>query len=131
MASFWYFSQKEIPTFIYVFDLGATYTSCDADYTGQGVDQFRNVIQSLLFNPCDRRIIMSAWNPAAMKDMALPPCHMFCQFYVSNLTKEKKKLSCQFYQRSCDIGLGVPFNIASYAMLTRIIAHALGYQFLS
>ena len=72
---------------------------------------------------------MSAWNPSALKEMALPPCHMFCQFYVSNINKEKKKLSCQLYQRSCDVGLGVPFNIASYALLTRIIAHTLGYSY--
>ena len=61
---------------------------------------------------------MSAWNPSALDEMALPPCHCFCQFYVAN-----GELSCQLYQRSCDMGLGVPFNIASYALLTCLLAH--------
>merc|ERR1712205_198000 len=65
----------------------------------------------------DRRIIMSAWNPADLEEMALPPCHMFCQFYVAN-----GELSCSLYQRSADMGLGVPFNIASYALLTLLLA---------
>lgn len=72
-------------------------------------------------NPTDRRIIMSAWNPAALSEMALPPCHMFCQFYVAN-----GELSCLMYQRSCDVGLGVPFNIASYSLLTMMIAQVRG-----
>lgn len=106
---------------------GAEYTDCDADYSGQGEDQLANVIHTLKTNPLDRRIILSAWNPADLKKMALPPCHMFCQFYVSykknaDGSKSKGKLSCQLYQRSCDLGLGVPFNIASYALLTRMIA---------
>ena len=67
----------------------------------------------------DRRLVLTAWNPAALPDMALPPCHMFCQFYVAD-----GELSCQMYQRSCDLGLGVPFNIASYALLTRLVAQA-------
>jgi thymidylate synthase len=97
---------------------GATYVDMHTDYSGQGVDQLAEVIHKLKTNPNDRRIIMSAWNPADLKEMALPPCHMFCQFYVAN-----GELSCQMYQRSADMGLGVPFNIASYALLTRMIAH--------
>ncbi|KAL2541575.1 Bifunctional dihydrofolate reductase-thymidylate synthase 1 [Abeliophyllum distichum] len=69
-------------------------------------------------SPNDRRIILSAWNPSDLKLMALPPCHMFAQFYVAI-----EELSCQMYQRSADMGLGVPFNIASYALLTCMIAH--------
>jgi len=83
-----------------------------------GVDQLQECINKIKNDPTDRRIIMSAWNPAALPAMALPPCHMFCQFYVA-----KGELSCLMYQRSCDMGLGVPFNIASYALLTRILAH--------
>lgn len=103
---------------------GAKYKTCDDDYTGQGVDQLQDVIFKLKNNPYDRRIIMSAWNPPDFPQMALPPCHVFSQFYV-NFPKEggKPKLSCLLYQRSCDMGLGVPFNIASYALLTIMIAH--------
>ncbi|KAJ3273574.1 Thymidylate synthase [Terramyces sp. JEL0728] len=103
---------------------GAEYKGCEHDYTGQGQDQLRQIINSLLNNPTDRRMVMSAWNPSDLDKMALPPCHMFCQFYVSN----EKRLSCQLYQRSCDVGLGVPFNIASYALMTMMIAHALGIE---
>jgi thymidylate synthase len=110
---------------------GAEYTDCDADYSNQGFDQLQNVINTLKTNPYDRRIILSAWNPPAFKKMALPPCHVFCQFFVSfpnNDSKsgnstQKPKLSCQMYQRSCDMGLGVPFNIASYSLLLKMIAH--------
>lgn len=97
---------------------GARYTNMNSDYTGEGFDQLADVIHKIKFNPEDRRIILSAWNPADLKLMALPPCHMFAQFYVA-----KGELSCQMYQRSCDMGLGVPFNIASYALLTCMIAH--------
>ena len=102
---------------------GAEYKDCDSDYSNQGFDQLAEVINTLKTNPYDRRIIMSAWNPPAFKEMALPPCHVFCQFYVS-FPKDgsKPRLSCQMYQRSCDMGLGVPFNIASYALLTYMIA---------
>lgn len=114
---------------------GAEYKTCDDDYTGQGHDQLAEVIHKLKNNPYDRRIILSAWNPADFPKMALPPCHMFCQFYVNfpkstpepNTAKQAKaprpKLSCLLYQRSCDMGLGVPFNIASYALFTKMIAH--------
>ena len=116
---------------------GAEYVDAKMDYTGQGVDQLVEVIDKLKNKPYDRRIILSAWNPADLKKMALPPCHMFAQFYVSyprssvdggydKLTpgsKPKGVLSCQLYQRSCDMGLGVPFNIASYAILTHMLAH--------
>jgi dihydrofolate reductase/thymidylate synthase len=81
------------------------------------------VIDKIKNNPTDRRIIMSAWNPAAIPEMALPPCHMFCQFFVAN-----GELSCLMYQRSCDMGLGVPFNIASYSLLTRLIAQVCGLK---
>ncbi|KAM0009762.1 putative dihydrofolate reductase, Thymidylate synthase [Helianthus debilis subsp. tardiflorus] len=97
---------------------GASYTNMHADYTGQGFDQLLDVINKIKNNPDDRRIIISAWNPSDLKQMALPPCHMFAQFYVN-----QRELSCQMYQRSADMGLGVPFNIASYALLTCMIAH--------
>ncbi|XVF67748.1 hypothetical protein PTKIN_Ptkin10aG0147100 [Pterospermum kingtungense] len=97
---------------------GARYTDMHADYTGQGFDQLLDVINKIKNNPNDRRIMLSAWNPSDLKLMALPPCHMFAQFYVAN-----GELSCQMYQRSADMGLGVPFNIASYALLTCLIAH--------
>jgi len=100
---------------------GAKYVDMYQDYKDQGVDQLAEVIKTIRNNPDDRRIIMSAWNPADLKQMALPPCHMFVQFYVN-----KGELSSQMYQRSCDMGLGVPFNIASYALLTRMIAHVCG-----
>lgn len=96
---------------------GAEYTNMHADYSGKGVDQLAEVIHKIKNNPTDRRILLTAWNPAALKEMALPPCHMFCQFYVAN-----GELSCQMYQRSCDMGLGVPFNIASYSLLTCMVA---------
>ncbi|CAM9610379.1 unnamed protein product, partial [Laminaria digitata] len=96
---------------------GADYTDMHADYTGKGVDQLAECIEKIKTNPEDRRIVLSAWNPKDLGKMALPPCHMFCQFYVAN-----GELSCQMYQRSADMGLGVPFNIASYALLTRLVA---------
>jgi len=96
---------------------GAKYKDMHTDYTGMGVDQLAECIDKIKNNPNDRRIVMSAWNPADLDEMALPPCHMFCQFYVAN-----GELSCQMYQRSADMGLGVPFNIASYALLTHLVA---------
>lgn len=91
---------------------------------GKTVDQITQVIEQIKKNPDSRRLIVSAWNVAEIEHMALPPCHAFFQFYVAN-----GKLSCQLYQRSADIFLGVPFNIASYALLTMMIAKAcnLGY----
>jgi len=102
---------------------GAEYTDMHADYTGQGVDQLQKVIDTIKTNPEDRRIIMCAWNPKDLPLMALPPCHALCQFYVCD-----GELSCQLYQRSGDMGLGVPFNIASYALLTYMIAHITGLK---
>lgn len=97
---------------------GAKYTNMHDDYAGQGIDQLQNVIDTIKENPTDRRIIMSAWNPVDLPIMALPPCHCLVQFHVAN-----GELSAQMYQRSADMGLGVPFNIASYALLTCMVAH--------
>merc|ERR1719361_2901407 len=102
---------------------GAEYGDMHADYTGKGVDQLANVIDLIKNNPNSRRIVMTAWNPKDQPLMALPPCHMFCQFYVAN-----GELSCQMYQRSADMGLGVPFNIASYSLLTRMVAQVCGLK---
>ncbi|KAL6703877.1 Thymidylate synthase [Coniothyrium glycines] len=108
---------------------GAEYTGHAADYAGQGVDQLADVVDKLKNTPYDRRIILSAWNPADIKKMALPPCHMFAQFYVSfpghklGEPRPRGVLHSLLYQRSCDMGLGVPFNIASYALLTHMLAH--------
>lgn len=102
---------------------GAEYKDMHADYTGKGIDQLKNIIDTIRTNPNDRRMVMSAWNPSQLNEMALPPCHALCQFYVCN-----GELSCQLYQRSADMGLGVPFNIASYALLTYMIAHVTGLK---
>ena len=85
---------------------------------GQEIDQLSDLIEMIKTNPDSRRLMLSAWNPADVPNMALPPCHCLFQFHVAN-----GKLSCQLYQRSADIFLGVPFNIASYALLTHMIAH--------
>jgi len=86
-------------------------------YDGKKIDQIKNVIHDIKHTPNSRRLIVSAWNVGQISEMALPPCHSFFQFYVAN-----NKLSCQLYQRSADVFLGVPFNIASYALLTMMIA---------
>lgn len=90
---------------------------------GAHIDQIANLMRDLKKNPNSRRLIVSAWNPALVDEMALPPCHCLFQFYVAD-----GKLSCQLYQRSADIFLGVPFNIASYALLTMMIAQVAGLQ---
>jgi thymidylate synthase len=100
---------------------GARYTDMHADYSGQGTDQLARVISTLKTNPTDRRMLLCSWNPADLPLMALPPCHLLAQFFV-----ERGRLSCQVYQRSCDLGLGVPFNIGSYALLVHLIAHLTG-----
>lgn len=107
-------------------DLGLVYGSqWRAWKTSQGktIDQIANVIHQIKTTPDSRRMIVSAWNPEDVPSMALPPCHTMFQFYVND-----GKLSCQLYQRSADIFLGVPFNIASYALLTHMIAHQCGLQ---
>lgn len=88
---------------------------------GGSIDQIKNIIDQIKNNPDSRRIIVSAWNVAEVENMALPPCHAFFQFYVA-----ESKLSCQLYQRSADTFLGVPFNIASYALLTMMVAQVCG-----
>lgn len=131
---------------------GAEYHDAKTDYTGRGIDQIQEIVDKLKHKPYDRRIILSAWNVADLGKMALPPCHMFAQFYVSfpgapppasppsssaengqterpingssSAARPKGRLHCLLYQRSCDMGLGVPFNIASYALLTHMLAHA-------
>ncbi len=90
---------------------------------GEHIDQISQVINQIKNNPDSRRIIVSAWNVAEIENMALPPCHAFFQFYVAD-----GKLSCQLYQRSADIFLGVPFNIASYALLTMMVAQVTGLE---
>ncbi len=102
-------------------ELGPVYGKQWRDFNG--VDQIENVIESIKENPFSRRHIVSAWNPAQVDEMALPPCHAFFQFYVS---ADGKYLSCQLYQRSADVFLGVPFNIASYALLLEMVAQVTG-----
>lgn len=90
---------------------------------GESIDQISTLIEQIKTNPDSRRLIVSAWNPALVDQMALPPCHALFQFYVAD-----GKLSCQLYQRSADIFLGVPFNIASYALLTHMVAQVCGLE---
>lgn len=99
-------------------ELGPVYGSQWRNFNGSGYDQIADVIRQIRGNPDSRRIILSAWNPVQLSEMALPPCHVLAQFRVVN-----GKLSCHLYQRSADIALGVPFNIASYALLTHMIAN--------
>jgi thymidylate synthase len=107
-------------------DLGPVYGSQWRSWTapdGRVIDQIAGVVESLKTNPNSRRHIVSAWNPAEVEDMALPPCHCLFQFFVAD-----GKLSCQLYQRSADVFLGVPFNIASYALLTLMVAQVTGLK---
>lgn len=107
-------------------DLGPVYGSqwrSWPDGHGGTIDQIANVVNEIKSNPYSRRLMVTAWNPAEIQDMALPPCHCLFQFYVSD-----SKLSCQLYQRSADIFLGVPFNIASYALLTMMMAQVCGLE---
>lgn len=102
-------------------NLGPVYGKQWRDFNG--VDQLSDLIEQIKTNPNSRRLIISAWNPAEVDKMALPPCHSFMQFYVA-----EGKLSCQLYQRSADVFLGVPFNIASYALFTMMIAQVCGLE---
>jgi thymidylate synthase len=117
-------------------DLGPVYGFQWRNWNNNGIDQIVDVIEALKSNPNSRRMLVTAWNPGVLPNThksfeenvangkaALPPCHAFFQFYVHN-----NKLSCQLFQRSADIFLGVPFNIASYALLTEMIAHVCGYE---
>ncbi|MDP6334283.1 MAG: thymidylate synthase [Candidatus Poseidoniaceae archaeon] len=107
-------------------DLGPVYGKQWRDWTdnnGRAIDQIEQVIEMIKNNPNSRRIIVSAWNVGELDEMALMPCHAFFQFHVAN-----GKLNCQLYQRSADVFLGVPFNIASYAILTHMIAHICGLE---
>jgi len=102
-------------------DLGRIYGVQWRDFGG--VDQLLNLVEGLKKDPNGRRHILSAWNPSELDQMALPPCHVLCQFYVN----KNKELSCHMYQRSQDVFLGAPFNYASYALLTHMIAQVCGY----
>ncbi|MDQ7918128.1 thymidylate synthase [Mesonia sp. MT50] len=117
-------------------DLGPVYGHQWRNWNGEEIDQIQDIVDTLKKNPNSRRMLVSAWNPSVMPDTsvsfdenvangkaALPPCHAFFQFYVAN-----GKLSCQLYQRSADIFLGVPFNIASYALFTMMMAQVCGYE---
>lgn len=100
---------------------GATYKNCESDHLEEGIDQLKSVIETLKTNPSSRRMIVTAWNPSQLKEMALPPCHCLFQFLAVD-----GKLTCILYQRSGDVGLGIPFNIASYSLLTVMIAKLTG-----
>lgn len=118
-------------------DLGPVYGHQWRNWNSEDIDQIKNIIQTLKNNPNSRRMMVSAWNPSVMPDTsvsfsenvangkaALPPCHAFFQFYVSD-----NKLSCQLYQRSADVFLGVPFNISSYALFTMMMAQVCGFEY--
>jgi len=102
-------------------NLGPIYGAQWRNYNNQNIDQIKNLIEGLITNPDSRRHLVIAWNPAQILNMKLPPCHVLFQFYVAN-----HQISCQLYQRSCDFFLGVPFNIASYALLTHMVAQVVG-----
>ena len=101
---------------------GAQWRSWPTPY-GETIDQMAEVVEAIRTNPDSRRLIVTAWNPGQIDEMALPPCHLLFQFYVAN-----GRLSCQLYQRSGDLFLGVPFNIASYALLTHMVAQVTGLE---
>lgn len=105
-------------------NLGPVYGAQWRNFNGQGIDQIKDVIDRIKKNPQDRRLIVTAWNPAQIDQMALPPCHCFFQFDVT----PDGRLNCQLYQRSCDMFLGVPFNIASYSLLTMMMAQVCGLK---
>ncbi|MDD7312793.1 MAG: thymidylate synthase [bacterium] len=105
-------------------NLGPVYGAQWRNFNGQGIDQIKDVIERIKKNPQDRRLIVTAWNPAQIDQMALPPCHCFFQFDVT----PDGRLNCQLYQRSCDMFLGVPFNIASYSLLTMMMAQVCGLK---
>jgi thymidylate synthase len=102
---------------------GAEYENMSTDYTSKGIDQLKECIKLIKEEPTSRRIVMSMWNVSDLEKGVLAPCHILVQFFVND-----GELSCLMYQRSADLGLGVPFNIASYALLTCIIAHSLGLK---
>ena len=111
---------------------GADYKGCDVDYTGQGIDQLKNLIDGIRTDPFSRRHIISSWDVARINQMALPPCHCLAQFYVGcekvngEANGKATYLDCTLYQRSGDMFLGVPFNIASYALLMEIVGNITG-----
>lgn len=102
---------------------GAQYGTCMDDYTNKGIDQLQDVINTLRNNPDSRRMLVVAWNPLQLKEAALPPCHTLFQFVA-----HQGKLTCILFQRSADMGLGVPFNIASYSILTHMVARVTGLE---
>jgi thymidylate synthase len=116
MSKYW------LPNAEFIGDLGRVYGVQWRDFGG--VDQVVGLVNNIKKDPSGRRHILTAWNPGQLDQMALPPCHCFAQFYVS----ADGKLSCQMYQRSCDMFLGVPFNIASYSLLTHMIAQVCGLE---
>ena len=105
-------------------NLGPVYGHQWRNWNSEGIDQLKDVIERIKTNPTDRRLIVTAWNPSQIDQMALPPCHCFFQFDVT----PDGKLNCMLYQRSCDMFLGVPFNIASYSLLTMMVAQVCGLK---
>lgn len=104
-------------------NFGAKYVDCYTNYSEKGIDQLKQVVNAIKYDPTSRRIIMTAWNPLDLHEMALPPCHILIQFHVDVSNKE---LSAHLYQRSADLMLGVPFNITSYSLLVHILAKICG-----